>query len=96
MNVMTEIAEARASALSLRASAHACGSEQGPLKFRLMRTADALNSMVLLAVRGIERIEVLEVALRECVAELQAGNRMEDRTKAVIERAQRALQGEQP
>jgi hypothetical protein len=63
MNVMNQIAEARASALSLRASAKACVAEQGALKFRLMRAAESLDAMVLLAVRGIERIEVLEQEL---------------------------------
>ena len=63
MNTMQVIAEARASALSLRASARACGSEQGSLKFRLMRTAESLDGMVLLAVRGLERIEQLEQQL---------------------------------
>ena len=96
MNAMSDVAEARASALSLRASAKACTPEQGPLKFRLMRAAESLDAMVLLAVRGIERIKVLEVVLRECVADMQAPDRVEDRTKAVIERAQRALLGEQP
>lgn len=65
MNVMNDIAEARASALSLRASAKACTSEQGPLRFRLARAADALDAVVLIAVRGIERIEQLEQELRK-------------------------------
>jgi hypothetical protein len=59
MNVMNEIAEARASALSLRASAKACTGEQGALKFRLTRAAESLDRMVLLAMRGIERVEQL-------------------------------------
>lgn len=98
MNVMSEIVEARASAISLRASARACGPEHGPLKCRLMRATCVLNSMVLLAIRGIRYIEVLEAALRECVAEMQAWDRMDDRTertRAAIERALRALQGMQ-
>lgn len=65
MTVMGQITEARATALSLRASAKACTAEQGALKFRLMRAAESLDAMVLLAVRGIERIEVLEQELRQ-------------------------------
>jgi len=64
MNVMSDLAEARASALSLRASAKACGSEQGALKFRLTRAADSLDAVVTIAMRGIERIEELEQELR--------------------------------
>ena len=68
MNVTDEIAEARASALSLRASAKACGSEQGALKFRLMRAAEALDGMVLLSVRGLDRVEELEQQLAVATA----------------------------
>lgn len=60
MNAMNQIAEARASALSLRASVKSCTHEQGALKFRLMRAAELLDAMVLLAVRGLDRIEQLE------------------------------------
>lgn len=63
MNAMNDVAEARATALSLRASAKACTPGQGPLKFRLMRAAEALDAMVLLAVRGLDRIEQLEQQL---------------------------------
>jgi putative addiction module killer protein len=63
MNAVNQIVEARASALSLRASAKACTREQGALKFRLMRAAELLDAIVLLAVRGIERIEQLEQQL---------------------------------
>lgn len=63
MNAMHDIAEARATALSLRASAKACTSEQGALKFRLTRAAESLDAMVLLAVRGLDRIEELEQQL---------------------------------
>ncbi|WP_161816538.1 hypothetical protein [Steroidobacter agaridevorans] len=65
---MSQIAEARASALSLRASAKACRREQGALKFRLERAAESLDSIVLIAVRGIERIEQLEHELRQLKA----------------------------
>ena len=63
MNAMSDVAEARASALSLRASAKACTAEQGALKFRLTRAAESLDAMVLLAVRGFDRIEQLEQQL---------------------------------
>lgn len=63
MNAMNQIAEARANALSLRASARACTPEQGSLKFRLTRAAESLDAMVLLAVRGFDRIEQLEQQL---------------------------------
>lgn len=65
MNVMNDIAEARASAVSLRASAKACTREQGALKFRLTRAADSLDAVVLLAIRWIERVDDLEQELRE-------------------------------
>ena len=63
MNAMNDVAEARAPALSLRASARACTREQGALKFRLTRAAESLDAMVLLAVRGFDRIEQLEQQL---------------------------------
>ena len=63
MNAMNQIAEARATALTLRASAKACGPEQRPLKFRLNRAADSLDAIVLIAVRGFDRIEQLEQQL---------------------------------
>lgn len=63
MNAMNDVAEARATALSLRASATACTPEQGALKFRLTRAAESLDAMVLLAVRGFDRIEQLEQQL---------------------------------
>lgn len=68
MNAMNDVAEARATALSLRASAKACTPEQGPLKFRLMRAAESLDAMVLLAVRGFDRIEQLEQQLAAMTA----------------------------
>lgn len=71
MNTMNVVAEARASALSLRASSKACTPEQGALKFRLMRAAESLDAMVLLAVRSLDRIEALELALRLTVAALE-------------------------
>jgi hypothetical protein len=63
MNAMNDVAEARATALSLRASAKACTREQGALKFRLMRAAESLDAMVLLAVRGFDCIEQLKQQL---------------------------------
>jgi hypothetical protein len=68
MNAMNDVAEARASALSLRASARACTREQGALKFRLIRAAESLDAMVLLAVRGFDRIEQLEQQLAAVTA----------------------------
>jgi hypothetical protein len=68
MNAMNQIAEARATALSLRASAKACTREQGALKFRLMRAAESLDVMVLLAVSGLDRIEQLEQQLAAMTA----------------------------
>lgn len=73
MNVMQEIAEARASALSLRASAKACAGDQGALKFRLTRAADSLDAVVAIAVRGIERVEQLEQELRAIKADGNGG-----------------------
>ena len=69
MNAMQDIAEARATALSLRASAKACTREQGALKFRLTRAAESLDAIVLLAVRGFDRIEQLEQQLAGMTAE---------------------------
>lgn len=69
MNAMNDVAEARASALSLRASARACTPAQGSLKFRLTRAAESLDAMVLLAVRGFDRIEQLEQQLAAMAAE---------------------------
>jgi hypothetical protein len=71
MSVINQIAEARASALSLRASAKACSPELGALRFRLMRAAESLDAIVLIALRGIERIEQLESALRLAIAALE-------------------------
>lgn len=71
MNAMNQIAEARATALMLRASAKACGPEQRSLKFRLNRAADSLDAIVLIAVRGIERVEVLESVLLLAIAALE-------------------------
>jgi hypothetical protein len=68
MNAMNQIAEARASSLSLRASAKACTREQGALTSRLMRAAESLDAMVLLAVRGLDRIEQLEQQLAAMTA----------------------------
>lgn len=65
---MSQIVEARASALSLRASAKACMPDQGALKFRLMRAAESLDATVLLAVRGFDRLEQLEQQLAAMAA----------------------------
>lgn len=65
MNAVSQIAEARASAISLRASAKACKREQTALKLRLTRAAESLDATSLLAMRGIERVEQFEQELRE-------------------------------
>ena len=65
MNAASQIAEARASAISLRATAKACKGEQAALKFRLTRAAESLDATALLAMRGIERVEQFEQELRE-------------------------------
>lgn len=68
MNAISQIAEARASALSLRASAQACGPEHGALKLRLRRAAESIDATALLAMRGIDRVERLEQELRALMA----------------------------
>ncbi len=65
MSVITELAEARATALVLRATARATRAEQDALRFRLNRAADTLDSVVALAARCLERIEELERQLRQ-------------------------------
>lgn len=95
MSVMNDIAEARASALSLRASAGACSPAQGPLTFRLTRAADSLDGVVLIAVRGIERIEELEQELRKFqVPELTPTGEadVDDALRAVYNRLEHARQ----
>lgn len=73
MNVMHQIAEAKAAAIALRASAKACGPEQAALRFRLVRAAESFDSVIGIAVRGIERIEELEQELRQQKADGQGG-----------------------
>jgi hypothetical protein len=65
MDVMSGIAEARATALVLRATAKVVRAEQGSLMFRLNRAADTLDGMVALAVRCLERIKELEQEVRQ-------------------------------
>lgn len=65
MDVMSGIAEARATALVLRATAKAVRADQSSLMYRLNRAADVLDGMVALAVRCLERIEQLEQELRQ-------------------------------
>ena len=71
MNVTHEISEARATALVLRSTARAVRGEQDSLRYRLLQAADALDAMVLLAARGIERTEQLEQELRQLNAGAQ-------------------------
>jgi len=63
--VRRQIAEARATAIVLHATARACRGFDGPMRFRLNRAADALDSMVLLAVRSLRRAKRLARTLRE-------------------------------
>lgn len=73
MNAMNEIAEARAAALVLRATGRAVRGEQDSLRLQLIRAAESLDAIVLLAIRGIERIEQLEQELRQFKAGGQGG-----------------------
>jgi hypothetical protein len=65
MDAMSDIAEAHATALVLRATAKVVRAEQGALRLRLNRAADALDGMAALAVRCLERIKQLEQELRQ-------------------------------
>ena len=71
MNVLSDIAEARATALALRATAKVVRAEQGSLMLRLNRAADALDGMAALALRCLQRIELLEQELRQLWAGAQ-------------------------
>jgi hypothetical protein len=62
---MSDIAEARATALVLRATAKVVRAEQGSLMLRLKRAADVLDSMAALALHCLERIKQLEQELRQ-------------------------------
>jgi len=64
MSVMSQLAEARATAEVLRATARAVRLERFGLTLRLYRTADALDGIVALAMRCLERIEQLEQEVR--------------------------------
>lgn len=59
-----DIHEARATAIVLRATARAVRGEQESLRLRLIRAADALDSLALLALRYVKRIEQLERRLQ--------------------------------
>ena len=65
MNASSEMAEARATAIVLRATAKVVRAEQGALRLRLNRSADVLDGMVALVVRYLERIKQLEQELRQ-------------------------------
>jgi len=65
MDGMSDLAEARATALVLRATAKSVRGEPGSLMFRLNRAADTLDGMVALALRCLERIKQLEQELRQ-------------------------------
>ena len=64
MTVLLQIAEASATALTLRATAKVVRAEQGALRFRLIRAADALDGMAQLALSLIDRVAKLEHELR--------------------------------
>jgi hypothetical protein len=65
MDALSDIAEARATALVLRATARVVRAEQGSLMLRLNRAADVLDGMAALALQGLERIKKLEQELRQ-------------------------------
>ena len=73
MNAMRQITKARAMALKLRASAKACGPEQGPLRFRLMRAAESLDAVTLIAVHALNRVCGLERELQQLRGAGQGG-----------------------
>lgn len=61
MTVFIQIAEARATAVGLRASAQACGPHQDALKARLTSAAEALESMSQLALSLVLHAERTEI-----------------------------------
>lgn len=63
MDGMSDIAEARATALVLRATAKSVRGERGPLMRRLNRAADILDGMAALALHCLQRIKRLEQEL---------------------------------
>ena len=65
MSARSELVEARVTAEVLRATARALRGEQGPLRFRLNRAADALDGVVALATRCLTHIERLEQHVRQ-------------------------------
>lgn len=94
MNFTHELGEARSIAHGLRTTAASCSRDQLALRTRLVLAAESLESLAQLAARAVGRIETLEGALRECLVEMQAWDRMEDRTtntRVAITRAQQAL-----
>lgn len=65
MSVTSQLAEARATAEVLRATARAVRPAGFGLTLRLYRAADTLDGMVALALRCLERIEQLEQDVRQ-------------------------------
>lgn len=59
-----ELAEARATAEVLRATAKAVRGQKGSLHYRLLRAAEALDNVVALALRLLNRVEWLEQQLK--------------------------------
>lgn len=60
MSDMPELAEARATAQVLRATARVLRGEQAALTFRLRRAADVMDGLAALTLRCLQRIEQLE------------------------------------
>lgn len=64
MSAVQQIADARATSQVLRATAKALRSERGSLRCQLLRAAEAIDNVSLLAVRFLKRIEQLEQQLK--------------------------------
>lgn len=94
INLSEEARTAMACAQGLRSTAVACTPQQNVLRVRLVLCADQLEKLATLALRQQDKLDVLDGALRECLAEMHAWDRMEDRTaatRAAIAWAERAL-----
>lgn len=94
INLSEEARTAMACAQGLRSAAVACAPSQNVLKARLILCADQLEKLATLALRQQDKLDVLDGALRECLQEMHAWDRMEDctsSTRAAIARAERAL-----
>lgn len=65
MGVLTQIAEAQATAVTLRVSAQGCGPDQDVLKARLIQGTEALGGLAQLAFSLVLRAESLERELAQ-------------------------------